>query len=116
MSQKEETLRQKKVGSQIQRDMSEILLTRGRHLTSGKVVSITRVRMTPDLAVARVNVSVFPFEGGADVIKALTKASGMLRGVLGERVRHQLRIVPDLTFYLDDSIEYAERIEKLIAL
>lgn len=116
MSQKEETLRQKKVGAQIQRDMSEILLTRASHLTAGRVVSVTRVRMTPDLAVARVNVSVFPFEGGIEVIKSLTKASGMLRGVLGDRVRHQLRIVPELTFYLDDSIEYADRIEKLISL
>lgn len=115
MSQKEETLRQKKVGSQIQRDMSEILLTKAKHLTVGRVVSVTRVRMTPDLAVARVNVSVFPFEAGAEVVKSLSRASGMLRGFLGDRVRHQLRIVPDLTFYLDDSIEYSARIEELIS-
>ena len=115
MSNKEETLRQKKVGAQIQRDMSEILLTRGAHLTSGKVVSVTRVRMTPDLALARVNVSVFPFDKGAEVVASLTRASAMLRGALGEKVRHQLRIVPDLVFYLDDSIEYADRIDKLIS-
>lgn len=113
---KEETLRQKKVGSQIQKDMSEILMTSASHLVRGKVVSVTKVRMSPDLTMAKVYVSIFPFAMSSDVVASLKKASTTLRHELGQRVRHQLRIVPEINFYVDDSIEYAENIDKLIAL
>lgn len=112
---KEETLRQKKVSSQIQRDMSEILMGAAAHLVRGKVVSVTKVRISPDLTSAKVYVSVFPFAESGAVVEELKKSASMLRGELGRRVRHQLRIVPQISFYVDDSIEYAENIDKLIA-
>ncbi|MEG0032953.1 MAG: 30S ribosome-binding factor RbfA [Mucinivorans sp.] len=113
---KEETLRQKKVGAQIQKDMSEILMGPAAHLTRGKVVSVTKVRMSPDLTMAKIYVSVFPFAASDETVAGLKKATTTLRHELGQRVRHQLRLVPEINFYVDDSIEYAEKIDKLIAL
>lgn len=113
---KEETLRQKKVGSQIQRDLSEILMNECSHLVRGKVVSVTKVRMSPDLTSAKVYVSVFPFAQSEPVLSVLKKSGPTLRFELGKRIGKQLRLVPELSFYVDDSIEYAEKIDKLIAL
>lgn len=113
---KEETLRQKKVASQIQKDMSEIFMKEGSHLVRGKVVSITKVRMSPDLTLAKIYVSVFPFAQSEEVVSTLKKSASTLRYELGKRVGGQLRIVPEIAFYVDDSIEYAENIDKLIAM
>jgi ribosome-binding factor A len=106
--------RQQKVARQIQKDVSEIIRGAGKDLTQGKMVTVTVVRMSPDLSVAKVYLSVFPSEGGADFVKHLQSHAKYLRGELGRRVRHQLRIVPELALFLDDSLDYAANIDHLL--
>ncbi|MEF9949936.1 MAG: 30S ribosome-binding factor RbfA, partial [Mucinivorans sp.] len=82
---KEETLRQKKVGAQIQKDMSEILMSSASNIVRGKVVSVTKVRMSPDLTMAKIYVSVFPFAESQATLDALVKAATTFRHELGQR-------------------------------
>lgn len=113
---KEETQRQLKVAGQIQKDVSEILLRDFRGQLVGTMVSVTRVRMSPDLALAKVYLSVFPFDRSAHALSVIKNAAGMIRAQVGHRVKNQLRIVPEVAFFLDDSLEYVENLEKLIKL
>lgn len=114
--QKEETSRQRKVASQIQKDISDILLRECHDMLRGVMVSVSSVRMSPDLALAKVYISVFPFSHSAEVQKRLKSAVPMIRGELGRRVRNQLRIVPEIAFFVDDSLEYVENLDRLIKL
>ncbi len=116
MEQKAETLRQQKVGAQIQRDLSEIFQREYTGVAHGVVLSVTKVRVSSDLTSARVYLSVFPFAKAEGVLKKVKEAASGVRGALGRRIRHQLRVVPELHFYIDDSMEYVENIERLIEL
>jgi len=78
------------------------------------MVSVTTVRVSPDLSFAKVYVSVFPSAKAKEVKVKLDEHVKMLRFELGQRVRHQLRIVPELAFYIDDSLDYVERIDNLL--
>lgn len=111
---KEETTRQQKVGRQIQKDVSEILIKEAKHLVQGAMVTVTKVRINPDLSFAKVYLSVFPFDRSPAILETLKTNSSMIRFELGKRVKNQLRIVPEIAFYTDDSLEYIDRIEKLI--
>lgn len=111
---KEESTRQQKVAGQIQKDISDILLRQAAAAVQGSMVSITKVRMSPDLGLAKVYVSVFPFANGPQILKNLKENVYTIRYELGRRVRNQLRIVPELAFVIDDSLEYVENLEKLI--
>jgi len=109
-----ETTRQQKVARQIQKDISDIFLKEAAGLVRGAMVSVTVVRMSPDLGFAKVYLSVFPFERHTDILHALTRESRMVRHALGTRIKHQLRQVPEIAFFLDDSLEYIENIENLL--
>ncbi len=109
-----QSTRQQKVARQIQKDISEILMQQARHLVQGTMTSVTQVRVSPDLSVARVYLSVFPFDKSAEVIARLREHVSLIRGELGRRVKNQLRIVPELVFSGDDSIEYVDRIDQLL--
>lgn len=109
-----ETTRQHKVAKQVQKDISEILIKEAAGLVKGTMTTVTSVRMTPDLGMARVHISVFPFEQSERVMEAVEKNAWLIRKSLGERVRHQFRTVPELTFFLDDSLEYIDNLDKLI--
>lgn len=111
---KPETMRQKKVGAQIQKDVSDIFTRDEPGLVRGALVSVTKVRMSPDLALAKVYVSVFPFDKSGEMIERLKKCATTVRHHLGAKLRNQLRIVPEVAFFVDDSMEYVEHIEKLI--
>lgn len=112
--EREETTRQQKVGRQIQKDISEILLKEGRHLVQGTMVTVSRVRVSPDLTFAKIFLSVFPYDRAAETVETLKENVSMMRFELGRRVKNQLRIVPEIAFALDDSLEYVDRIERLI--
>lgn len=114
MSNQTETTRQQKIARQIQRDMGEILQREAAGLLHGAMVSVTLVRMSPDLSLAKVYLSIFPFDKNPQVMASLGENSGMLRKALGTRVKHQLRHVPELAFYVDDSLEYISGIDKLL--
>ncbi len=106
--------RQLKVASQIKRDMAEIIRGKGMAAFSGALVSVSGVKMSPDLSQAKVYVSIFPSDKSRDVMETIRNMGGSLRGELGRRVAKQLRIVPELQFYLDDSLDYVEHIEELL--
>lgn len=109
-----ETTRQQKVGRQILRDMSDIFSKEAASVVTGAMVSVTVVRMSPDLSVAKIYVSVFPFNKGEEMVARLNENAWMIRKALGTRVKHQLRHVPELTFRLDDSLEYIDNIDNLL--
>ncbi|GAB2796676.1 30S ribosome-binding factor RbfA [Rhabdobacter roseus] len=110
-----ESKRQQKVGRQIQKDLGELFQREARHVINGAFVTVTAVRMTPDLGIARVYLSFLPDKNRKFLIEAVQENTRFIRTKLGERVRHQLRIVPELQFYLDDTAEYAAKMEALFA-
>jgi len=109
-----ETTRQQKVARQIQKDLAEIIRARGMAAYDGALLTVSGVKITPDLALAKVYVSIFPSSKAEDVMGRLGEETSRLRGELGRRVAKQLRIVPELAFYLDDSLDYVEHIDELL--
>ncbi|MBQ5517973.1 MAG: 30S ribosome-binding factor RbfA, partial [Bacteroidales bacterium] len=108
-----ETTRQQKVARQIQKDLAEIIRLRGMAAYDGAMLTVSGVKITPDLALAKVYVSIFPSAKATAVMEQLQNETSRLRGELGRRVSKQLRIVPELVFYLDDSLDYVEHIDEL---
>ena len=109
-----ENTRQQKVAKQIQKDIADIFQKEAAHLVRGLLVTVTTVRVSPDLAYAKIYFSIFPFERNAEVMEALEKNNWFLRRELGKRIRNQLKVVPELQFFLDDSLEYIENIDSLL--
>lgn len=109
-----DSTRQNKVARLIQKDLSEIFQGLSRDILQSKMVTITIVRMSPDLALAKVYLSIFPSENLKDFLEIFKKHTAHFRYQLGLRVKNQLRIVPEIAFYIDDSLDYAERIEELL--
>ena len=106
--------RQQKVARQIQKDLGDIFVREGAHLIRGTMVSVTGVRVSPDLSYARIMVSVFPFRDHEKVMKTLAENVWLIRKALGARMRNQLKQVPEIAFALDDSLEYIEKIDNLL--
>jgi ribosome-binding factor A len=106
--------RQQKVARQIQKDMGEIIQTQGMSAYKGAMVSVTEVRISPDLALAKIFLSIFPSDKAKEVIQVINDKNKTLRGELGKRVRHQLRIVPELVFLIDESIDRLQHIDDLL--
>ena len=106
--------RQLKVASQIKRDMAEIIRSKGMAAFDGALVSVSGVKISPDLSQAKIYVSIFPSSKSETVMEIIGDQTRALRGELGRRVGKQLRIVPELQFYLDDSLDYVEHIEELL--
>ncbi|KAB1063213.1 30S ribosome-binding factor RbfA [Salibacter halophilus] len=108
------SIRQEKVASLIKRDVGEIMQQNGTQYLPGKMITVTIVRMSPDLSFAKIYVSIFPTDDPKQDLEKLKSNGSEIRGLLGKRVKNQLRIVPELGFYLDDSLDYAERIDDLL--
>ena len=108
------TTRQLKVAREIQKDMAEILRSKGMAVFDGAMVTVTEVRVSPDLSIAKVYVSIFPSEKASKVMWILEDNVRQYRGELGRKVSSQLRIVPEIAFYLDTTLDYAEHIEELL--
>ncbi len=94
--------------------MADIFIREASELLRGVMVSVTAVRVSPDLGFAKIYISVFPFERSGVVMHTLTENVRMIRHALGTRTRNQLRIVPELAFALDDSLEYIDKIDSLL--
>ena len=109
-----QTTRQQKISRQIQRDIAEILQKEGAAIVRGTMVTVTTVRVSPDFAYAKVYFSIFPFERNEEVMQALEQNNWFIRRELGRRIRNQLKIVPELQFFLDDSLEYIDNIDSLL--
>jgi ribosome-binding factor A len=109
-----ETKRQQRIAKLLQKDMGEIFQFETRQLVSGLLVTVTKVSVTPDLSLARVFISIFGTSDKKAVVARINLHAGELRGHLGKRVRHQLRHIPQLQFYEDDSLDYIEKIDNLL--
>ena len=109
-----ESTRQQKVARQIQKDLAEIIRARGMSAYDGAMLTVSGVKITSDLALAKVYVSIFPSSKAEAVMQRLGEETSRLRGDLGRRVAKQLRIVPELSFFLDDSLDYVEHIDELL--
>ncbi len=109
-----ETTRQQKVGRQIQKDISDIFLKECADTVHGAMVSVTKVRMSPDLGYAKIYLSVFPFEKNEEIMARVERDNWRIRKALGTRIRFQLRVLPELSFFVDDSLEYIRNIDELL--
>lgn len=110
-----ESKRQRQVAKQIQKDLGEIFQREMKQVFDKAFVTITDVKTTPDLSLARVYLSFLLTTDKEGLLESIREHSKTIRNHLGTRVRHQLRIVPDLQFYIDDTAEYAQKIESLFA-
>ncbi|NPA46210.1 MAG: 30S ribosome-binding factor RbfA [Chlorobi bacterium] len=110
-----ETKRQKRIAKIIQQDLAEILQGEIRRAgVKNFLVSVTKTYVTPDLTLARVYVSIFPPEKADESVAALRQNAKLIKHAVAQRVRHQLRKMPDLEFYRDDTLDYIERIDEAL--
>lgn len=110
-----ESKRQQKVARQIQKDLSDIFQKEGRTWFDNAFITVTVVRMSPDLGVARVYLSFLISKNKGLLLEQIQDRSKSIRQLLGQKIRHQLRIVPEIHFYLDDTAEYAAKMDTLFA-
>lgn len=108
-----ESTRQAKIARLLQKELSEIFRQQTA-ATRGTIVSVSTVRVSPDLSVAKAYLSIFPSEKAAEIIANINASAQTIRYELAQRVRYQLRKTPELTFYIDDSLDYIENIDNLL--
>ncbi len=106
------SIRTERLSNVIRNDLGDIL----RDYQQGAMVSVTQVRMTPDLGIAKVYLSIFVNGRTQDeVYRHIQASTSEIRGELAKRIRHQVRRIPELVFYMDDTVEYVDRIEQVFA-
>ncbi len=108
-----ETTRQAKIARLLQKELSEIFRQQTAK-TRDTLVSVSSVRVSPDLSVAKAYLSIFPSGKSAEMLRSITASAKTIRYELAQRVRFQLRKTPELQFYLDDSLDYIENIDHLL--
>lgn len=109
-----ESTRQKKVSRLIQKELAEIFLRKGTVITHGKMISVIKVRLSPDLSFAKTYISIFPSANQQEVLMTIREHASKIRYELGTKIKSQLRIVPEIAFFIDDSLDYIEKINKLL--
>lgn len=109
-----DSTRQSKIARLIQKELSDIFLQQTRTM-HGVLVSVSVCRISPDLSVCRAYLSVFPSERAKEIVDNINANMRQIRYELGQRTRHQLRIIPELKFFVDDSLDYAEHIDELLS-
>jgi ribosome-binding factor A len=111
-----ETNRQKKIGGVIQKDLVDILQGEIRkNNIPNLIISVSKVSVTTDLSIATIYLSIFPQDKAAETLAAIKSNSVLIKHDLSQRVRLQLRKVPNLNFFLDDSLDYIEKIDNALA-
>ena len=108
-----ETTRQSKISRLLQKDLSDIFLNETRK-THGVLISVSVVRVSPDLSVAKVYLSIFPSEKAQEILDSIRLNARNIRYELAQRIRFQLRKTPELSFFLDDCVVYIENIDMLL--
>lgn len=108
-----DTTRQNKIARLIQKELSDIFQQQTR-VMHGVLVSVSVCRISPDLSICRAYLSVFPSERAEEIVGNINNNMKQIRYELGQRTRHQLRIIPELKFFVDDSLDYAEHIDQLL--
>ncbi|MCF4100596.1 30S ribosome-binding factor RbfA [Gillisia sp. M10.2A] len=110
-----ETNRQKKIGGVLQKDLAEILQNHLRDSgVTGILISVSKVTVTTDLSIAKAYLSIFPSKNAAEILKELNLIKSKIKHEMAQRTKNQLRRMPDMEFFIDDSLEYIENIDKSI--
>ncbi len=111
-----DTTRQHKIARLIQKELSDIFQKEGKNFYGSSMVTITAVSVTKDLSIARVHVSIFSLNNipKDDVLKAIKANATDIRFILGTKIKNQVRIIPMLEFFIDNSFDHVERIEQLL--
>jgi ribosome-binding factor A len=109
-----ESQRQLKISKLLQRELGEIFQREAAHKFAGIMITVTKVNITRDLSLARVFLSLFPAKDKDAMMVSIKSHAGEIRFFLGKRIKNQVRQIPELEFYLDDSLDYIENIENLL--
>jgi len=109
-----ESMRVQKISRLIQKEMADIFQREVRNLFHGKMVTVTVVRTSPDLGIAKVYLSVFPSKDSEETLSVVREHKGHIRNILGHRIKNQMRKIPDIAFYIDDSLDYIDNIDRLL--
>lgn len=105
--------RMSRINRLLQKEISDLFRQQTAAM-SGVLISVTSVTVSPDLGIARVRLSIFPSERGSELLENIKRSAKTIRYDLGQRIGGQLRKLPELTFYIDDSLDYLERIDELL--
>jgi len=109
-----ESTRQKKVSRLVQKELGNYFQRGSYSLSPGRIITVTVVRISPDLSLAKVYLSIFPSENTEEVLQTFLDHRKTIRHELGKKIRHQLRAVPELAFFVDDTLDYVDNIENLL--
>lgn len=105
--------RQNKIARMLQKELAQIFQEQTR-ATHGMMVSVTRAKVSPDLSICTAYLSIFPSEKAQETLDNVNASTKTIRFELGKRIRNQVRIIPELRFFLDDSLDYIEHIDELL--
>ncbi len=108
-----DSTRQNKIARLIQKELSDIFLHQTKSMR-GVIVSVSEVRISPDLSIAKAYLSVFPSEKGEEIVQNINKNMKSIRYELGTRLRYQLRIIPEIKFFVDETLDMLDHIDELL--
>jgi ribosome-binding factor A len=108
----EETNRQRKIAGVLQKDLVDVLQKAAQDGMKGVIISVSKVHVTADLGVAKVYLSIFPSENRDEIVKGVQSNTPLIRHEMAKRIRNQLRRMPELLFFGDDTLDYIEEIDK----
>ncbi|HOK38210.1 MAG: 30S ribosome-binding factor RbfA [Bacteroidales bacterium] len=106
--------RQIQIAGQIKEELANIIMIKFNGLVPGRMVTVTNVTVTADLSIAKVWLSIFPSDDANKIVEEINKVKSKIRFELGQALKNNLRKIPELIFYLDDSLDYIEKIDKLL--
>ena len=109
-----ESTRQQKVSRMLQRELGEYFQQHVREMLLGKMITVTVVRISPDLGVAKVYLSIFPLNDKEEPLENIRANASSIRYDIGKKIKNQVRSIPEFIFYLDDSLDYIENIDNLL--
>lgn len=111
----EETNRQKKIGGLLQKDLADVLQQELRKAgKTGTIISVSKVSVTTDLSIAKAYLSIFPGKEAEAMLGEINEKKYQIKHEIAQRTKHQLRKMPDLSFFLDDSLDYIEKIDEAV--
>ncbi len=108
-----EATRQHKIAKLLQKDLGDIFLNYARKFP-GTLISVSEVRVSPDLSIARIYLSIFPTDRQESIMESIEENHNAIRGELGNRTRHQLRVIPELFFHVDETLDRMAAIDELL--
>jgi ribosome-binding factor A len=109
-----DSVRQNKVARLLQKELANIFQAENKNMLPGKLITVTVVRVSPDLGLAKVYLSIFPHKPEEDNLAIVNEHHKLIRNTLAHNIRHQVRVIPELAFFIDDSMDYVEKIDQLL--